>query len=87
MWVAVHRPDNVYNNWGNTWFKSTATDNINYHYVDSTFTRDIYRTEWRYQEPVYTYYFERQVSKESTSDPTGQTGVSNVVKYVQYRAK
>lgn len=56
--------------------------------VDKTFTRDINRTEWRYQNPVYTYYYYKDVSKETTSgDPTGQTNVSNVVKYVQYRAK
>ena len=51
--------------------------------VDKTFTR----TTYRYQEPVYTYYYHRDLSKEATSDPTGQSNVSNVVKWVQYRAK
>lgn len=56
--------------------------------VDKTFTRDVNRTEWRYQDPVYTYYYYKDEAKETTSgDPTGQTNVSNVVKYVQYRAK
>lgn len=52
--------------------------------VDKTFTR----TEWRYQEPVYTYYYYRDLSKETTAaDPTGQSNVSNVVKWVLYREK
>ena len=46
-----------------------------------------YGTRWYYQEPVYTYYYYRDLSKETTSDPTGQSNVSNVVKWVQYRAK
>lgn len=46
-----------------------------------------YGTRWYYQEPVYTYYFYRDVSKEATSNPTGQNNVSNVVEWVQYRAK
>lgn len=44
-------------------------------------------TRWYYQEPVYTYYFYKDVNKESTSDPTGQSNISNVQKWVQYRAK
>lgn len=46
-----------------------------------------YGTRWYYQEPVYTYYYQRDLSKEATTDPTGQSNVSNVVKWVQYRAK
>jgi len=46
-----------------------------------------YGTRWYYQDPVYTYYYYRDVAKESNSDPTGQSNVSNVVKWVQYRAK
>lgn len=44
-------------------------------------------TRWYYQEPVYTYYYYRDLNKESASDPTGQSNVSNIVKYVKYRAK
>ena len=63
-------------NWG-VWFKDTPFE-----------TYDIkYGTRWYYQEPVYTYYFYRDVSKEETSDPSGQANVSNVKKYVKYRAK
>ena len=47
-----------------------------------------YDIRWYYQDPVYTYYFYRDVNKETTSsNPTGQENVSNVVEYVQYRAK
>lgn len=46
-----------------------------------------YGTRWYYQEPVYTYYFYRDVEKEATSDPSGQNNVSNVVEWVKYRAK
>ena len=45
------------------------------------------RTLYHYQEPVYTYKFYKDIAKESTTDPTGQANVSNVVKYVQYREK
>lgn len=44
-------------------------------------------TRWYYQEPVYTYYFYRDVNKEATSDPTGAANVSNIKKWVQYREK
>lgn len=56
--------------------------------VSKTFTQSVNRTEWRYQDPVYTYYYYRDMNKETTaSDPTGQNDVTNVVKWVQYRAK
>lgn len=44
-------------------------------------------TEWRYQDPVYTYYYYQDNDKESTTDPTGQSNVSNVQEWVQYRVK
>ena len=77
----------VYNgtdNWANRWVPVHYAGN---HSVDTTFTRDIYRDEWRYQEPVYTYYFYRDVNKEATSNPMGQNDVSSIVEWVQYRAK
>ncbi len=55
---------------------------------DGTYTTNNYGTRWYYQEPVYTYYYKKTEHKSTTaSDPTGQTNVSNVVKYVQYRNK
>lgn len=58
-----------------------------YEYKSQKWVSDNYGTRWYYQEPVYTYYYYRDLSKEATSDPTGQSNVSNVVKWVQYRAK
>lgn len=48
---------------------------------------DNYGTRWYYQDPVYTYYFYRDLSKESTSDPTNWSNTSNEVKWVMYRPK
>lgn len=68
----------------NRWCRADYEGN---HSVDRTWSRDVYRDEWRYQDPVYTYYFYRDLSKESTSNPAGQSNVSNIVEWVQYRAK
>lgn len=69
----------------NLWARADYSGNYS---VDKTFTKTVNRTEWRYQEPVYTYYYYRDLELETTAaDPTGQTDVSNVVKWVQYRAK
>ena len=48
---------------------------------------DNYGTRWYYQEPVYTYYYYRDLEKEANADPSGQDNVSNVQKWVQYREK
>ena len=72
------------NNWANRWVRANYTGNYS---TDTTFTRDIYRDEWRYRDPIYVHYFYRNVEKEATYDPSGESNVSNVVKYVQYRAK
>lgn len=53
----------------------------------STYKTDNYATRWYYQEPVYTYYFYRDISKEDNNNPTGQNNVSNVQHYVKYREK
>ena len=69
----------------NLWARADYSGNYS---TDKTFTRSVNRTEWRYQEPIYTYYFYKDVAKETTAaDPTGQANVSNVVKLVQYRMK
>ena len=69
----------------NWWVRADYESN---HSTDRTFTRTINRTEWRYQEPVYTYFYYRDIEKETmSSDPTSQNNVSNVVKWVKYRAK
>lgn len=45
-----------------------------------------YGTRWYYQDPVYTYYYYKTESKESTSYPSGDN-ISNIQEYVQYRVK
>ena len=51
---------------------------------ESVYVNSDYGTRWYYQDPVYTYYFYRDLNKEANSDPTGQTNVSNVKKWVKY---
>ncbi|MCR5781174.1 MAG: leucine-rich repeat protein [Clostridia bacterium] len=68
--------------WPNRWVRANYAGNYS---TDTTFTRDIYRTEWRYRDPVYTYYFYRDLSKESTSNPSGLANVSNIKEWVRYR--
>lgn len=47
-----------------------------------------YGTRWYYQEPKYSYTYERYThNHEATSDPTGESNVSNVKKLVKYIAK
>lgn len=48
---------------------------------------DNYGTRWYYQDPVYTYYFYRDVTKTATTDPTGKDNVLKVTKYVKYQKK
>lgn len=66
----------------NRWIESTCDSNYS---VDRTFTRSY--SEWRYQEPVYTYTYYIDTRETATTDPTGQDNVSDVVRYVQYREK
>lgn len=62
---------------------------VNYHTMWYEYEwDDIQRgTRWYYQDPVYTYYYHRDVNKEATSDPTGTANVTNIKKWVQYREK
>ncbi len=69
-------------------YKCSSCGNDHMWIPDGTYTVENKATRWYYQEPVYTYYFYRDVNKDgATSDPTGQANVSNVVKWVQYREK
>ncbi len=61
-------------------------------YADDPYTTQevaSYKTQYRYRDRslIYTYYFKKVESKESTTNPTGQTNVSNVKEWVLYRAK
>ena len=55
-------------------------------YTTQEWVSDNYGTRWYYQDPVYTYYYYRDLSKESTSYPAGND-ISNVQEWVQYREK
>ena len=66
----------------NRWIEASCDSNYS---VDRTFTRSY--SEWRYQEPVYTYTYYIDTRETATTDPTGQDNVSDVVRYVQYREK
>lgn len=61
-------------------------DDWDHWYLYGSWPTEEYRV-WYYQEPIYTYYFTRDTEKESTTDPSSQSGVSNVKKYVKYRSK
>ena len=43
-----------------------------------------YSTRWYYQEPVYTYYFKKTETKESSTEVKASESISNVKKYVKY---
>lgn len=49
-------------------------------------TSDNYGTRWYYQDPVYTYFFYRDISQESAARPSGND-ISNVVELVRFREK
>ena len=55
--------------------------------TDKCFVHNLYRDEWRYQDPIYTYYFYRDLSKTSSSKPSGSNIVGTPQEYVKYRAK
>lgn len=43
-----------------------------------------YSTRWYYQDPVYTYYYKKTESKESSKEVKASDSISNVKKYVKY---
>lgn len=47
---------------------------------------DNYGTRWYYQDPIYTYYYYKDEDSEANTCPSGDN-ISNVVEWVQYRAK
>lgn len=56
-------------------------------FTSQEWVSDNYGTRWYYQDPIYTFYYYRDVAKNSSSDPSGQSNVSAVKKYVKYRTK
>lgn len=74
------------------WSNHHGTGKYMYVYADNPYktqekVSDNYGTRWYYQEPVYTYYYYKDENKESTTNPTGQSNVSNVQEWVKYREK
>lgn len=72
--------------YANRWIKASSSYN---HSVSTTWSKSVNRTEYRYRtrSKVYTYYFKRTVSKESTTEVTNGGDISNVKEWVQYREK
>ena len=58
-----------------------------YWYIDNTSSAVDHGTRWYYQEPIYTYYYSKEHRKVSSTDPSGSKDVSEILKYVKYRAK
>ncbi len=76
------------------WSNHHGTGKYMYVYADDPYTTKevvstTYKTQYRYRDRslIYTYYYKKTDSLESVSDPTGQSNVTNVQKWVQYRAK
>jgi len=80
---------------GNTlYFKADGSSGGLSPYERDTWISDGYTsywTEWRYRDrsKVWTYYFRRNLSKESATYPVAPSGcdISNVQEWVQYREK
>ena len=53
----------------------------------STYVAEHKADRWYYQEPVYTYYYYRDVSQEAMNKPDEQENISNVQKWVKYIVK
>ncbi len=74
------------------WFIADGASNWTYRpyerdiYIEQGYTEEW--TEWRYRDryKIYTYHFTKNDNMESITDPSG-ANVSNVQKWVQYRAK
>ena len=54
---------------------------------DGEYDTPNYATRWYYRDPIYTYYYYRDVNKESTSEITNGGDISNTQKWVKYIEK
>lgn len=75
------------------WSNHHNTGKYMYVYADNPYTTQEvvstnYKTQYRYRDRhlVYTYYYKKDESKESSSYPNG-SNISNIQEWVQYRAK
>ena len=69
---------------GNYWYYCW----YDHDYSTTDYNKPQYSTRWKYRNPIYTYYYYRDVTiPDSETDPTGQENVSNVQKWVKYIEK
>lgn len=75
------------------WSNHHGSGKYMYVYADSPYTTQEvvstnYKTQYRYRDRhlVYTYYYKKDESKESSGYPSG-SNISNIQEWVQYRAK
>jgi uncharacterized repeat protein (TIGR02543 family) len=54
---------------------------------EDNYDSPIYATGWYYKDPIYTYYYYRDVDKESKSEITADGDISNVKHEVKYIVK
>lgn len=92
IWITEDLPISSINNSYEIRYRGTDTYANRWIRADYEYNRDVSKTftriTYRYQEPIYTYYFYRDVAMTTTSgNPTGQADVSNVKEYVKYRSK
>lgn len=75
---GYYQSPNFSSKYANQWFSG-----------GSTWHAAVTHKEWRYADrsKVYTYYYKRTDGKEATYDPSGESNVSNVQKWVKYIAK
>jgi uncharacterized repeat protein (TIGR02543 family) len=53
-------------------------------YVPMFIQDTISEKQWSYRDAVYTYYYYRDLSKESATNPSGQDNISNIQEWVKY---
>ena len=87
-WEPVYPYNTEYGNWGGNHMWTYFGDHwwANLYFWDSS--NIVSATQWRYRDrsKIYTYYYKKDESKESTSYPSG-SNISNIQEYVQYRVK
>ena len=92
QWYRVDAPLKLHSsNWyGHAiyeyWYTSSNYRFVMYSGTEQAWVSDNYATRWYYQDPVYTYYYYQDNNLESDAYPNGDN-ISNIVEWVQYRAK
>ena len=84
---VAHYKDNksyMYNWYGNYSCPICGTSSM--WLPDGTEAQKVYSTRWYYQEPVYTYYFYKDIKEESEKLPVGEE-YSDIQTWVKYREK